>query len=72
MAEEDLRTQKDIFREASGKGRIADSEPWLEHHEARNQTAHIYDAEIAQQVFAYIPSFLPDARDLIARLKDAA
>ena len=72
VAEEDLRTKKDIFREASSKGLIADAEHWLEHHEARNQTSHIYDAEIAQQVFAHIPSFLPDARDLLARLKDAA
>ncbi|MGH8614586.1 MAG: HI0074 family nucleotidyltransferase substrate-binding subunit [Gammaproteobacteria bacterium] len=72
VAEDSVRTKKDIFREASSNGLIADPEAWLEHYEARNQTAHIYDADIAQQVFAHIPSFLPDARDLIVRLKSAA
>ncbi len=71
VVEEDLRTKKDIFREAASKGLITDAERWLEHLEARNQTSHIYDAEMAQQVFAHIPGFLPDARDLLARLKDA-
>jgi nucleotidyltransferase substrate binding protein (TIGR01987 family) len=72
VAEERVRTKKDIFREASSYGLVADAEAWLDHYDARNQTAHIYDADIAQQVFAHIPSFLPDARDLIGRLKDAA
>ncbi|MDO8691523.1 MAG: HI0074 family nucleotidyltransferase substrate-binding subunit [Dehalococcoidia bacterium] len=72
VAEEDLRTKKDIFREAATKGLIADAERWMDHQEARNQTSHIYDAEIAQQVFAHIPGFVPDARELLVRLKDAA
>ncbi|MGH8566924.1 MAG: HI0074 family nucleotidyltransferase substrate-binding subunit [Gammaproteobacteria bacterium] len=72
VAEENVRTKKDIFREAAGNGLIADTEAWLEHYDARNQTAHLYDAKVAQEVFARVPDFLPDARDLIVRLKDAA
>lgn len=36
---------------------------------ARNRTSHTYDSAIADQVFAHIPSFLPDARDLLKRLQ---
>lgn len=72
VPEENARTKKDIFREAASNGLIADTEAWLVHYEARNQTAHIYDAAAAQAVLERVPVFLPDAHDLIARLKNAA
>jgi len=60
--------QKDTIREAAKFGLIADAEAWMGHLAARNRTSHTYDSEIANQVFAHIPSFLPDARDLYQRL----
>jgi len=60
--------QKDTIREAAKFGLIADAEAWMGHLAARNRTSHTYDSEIADQVFAHIPSFLPDARDLYKRL----
>lgn len=60
--------QKDTIREAAKFGLIADAEAWMGHLAARNRTSHTYDSEIADQVFAHIPSFLPDARDLFKRL----
>ena len=60
--------QKDTIREAAKFGLIADAEAWMGHLAARNRTSHTYDSEIADQVFAHIPSFLPDARDLLKRL----
>jgi len=60
--------QKDTIREAAKFGLIADAEAWMGHLAARNRTSHTYDSEIADQVFAHIPSFLPDARDLHKRL----
>jgi nucleotidyltransferase substrate binding protein (TIGR01987 family) len=68
---EEIRTKKDIFREAAQVGLIADTAAWLAHYEARNQTSHVYDAAMAEQVFAHIPTFLPDARDLLNRLNHA-
>lgn len=60
--------QKDTIREAAKFGLIADAEAWMGHLAARNRTSHTYDSAIADQVFAHIPSFLPDARDLFKRL----
>ena len=61
--------QKDTIREAAKYGLIADAEAWMGHLAARNRTSHTYDSEIAKQVFAHIPSFLPDAKDLLQRLR---
>lgn len=66
---EEARAKKDTFREAAKLGLIADVEAWLGHLEARNRTSHTYDSVIAAQVFEHIPSFLPDARDLLQRLQ---
>ncbi|GAO35003.1 nucleotidyltransferase substrate binding protein [Sulfuricella sp. T08] len=64
--------QKDTIREAAKFGLIADAEAWMGHLAARNRTSHTYDSEIAEQVFSHIPSFLPDARDLLQRLRTHA
>ena len=68
---EPARIAKNTVREAAEMGLIADAEAWIGHIDARNDTAHIYDASKAAQVFARISIFLPDARDLLVRLKNA-
>lgn len=64
--------QKDTIREAAKFGLIADAEAWMGHLAVRNRTSHTYDSEIAEQVFSHIPSFLPDAKDLLQRLRTHA
>lgn len=64
--------QKDTIREAAKFGLIADAEAWMGHLAARNRTSHTYDSEIAEQVFSHIPTFLPDAKDLLQRLRTHA
>lgn len=68
---EPARVQKNTTREAASMGLIADAEAWIGHINARNETSHTYDSAKANQVFQTIPGFLPDARDLLARLKNA-
>lgn len=68
---EPARVHKDTAREAAAMGLIADAEAWIEHINARNATSHTYDNAKADRVFQSIPGFLPDARDLLARLKHA-
>jgi len=65
------RVQKNTAREAASMGLIADAEAWIGHINARNETSHTYDSAKENQVFQTIPGFLPDARDLLARLKNA-
>ena len=66
---EEAPARKDTFREAAKLGLVADAESWIGHVNARNRTSHTYDSEIARQVFAHVPSFVPDAHDLLKRVK---
>lgn len=66
---DEASVKKDTIREAAKLNLIADAEAWIAHLAARNRTSHTYDSVIADQVFAHIPSFLPDARDLLQRLR---
>ena len=68
---EPASVQKNTALEAARMGLIADAEAWIGHINARNDTSHTYDNAKANLVFASIPGFLPDARDLLARLKNA-
>ncbi|NNJ84275.1 MAG: nucleotidyltransferase [Gammaproteobacteria bacterium] len=67
-----IRTKEDMFRVAAEYELITNAERWLGHYEARNQTSHIYDADLAAQVFEHVPAFLPDVRALLTRLRNAA
>ncbi|MEO5334932.1 MAG: nucleotidyltransferase substrate binding protein, partial [Magnetococcus sp. YQC-5] len=67
-----LRTKKDLFREAATYKLIIDTECWLDHYDSRNDTSHVYDEDVANDVFEHISEFLPDVRDLLIRLKNVA
>lgn len=69
---DEAQAKKETFRESAKLALIADAEAWLAHLAARNRTAHTYDSVIAAQVFEHIPSFLPDAYDLLRRLRPYA
>ncbi len=68
---EPARIAKNTAREAADIGLIADAEAWIGYIDARNDSSHTYNAEVAGRVFAQVPSFLADARDLLKRLNDA-
>lgn len=70
--ESDLRTKKDLFREAARLKLVADAGAWIGHYEARNETSHVYDSNKAQAVFERIALFLPDAKNLLENLKSAS
>ena len=62
-------TRRELFRLAAQNRLIADVDLWMEHHRARNQTAHIYDREQALRVYQATRVFVRDARDLLAALE---
>lgn len=66
-----VANNKTFIREGARFGLIADAEHWMGHLDARNNSSHTYDAVLAAKVFADVPQFLDDARDLLARLKNA-
>lgn len=66
-----VANNKTFIREAAKYALIADAESWMIYLELRNLSSHTYDAPVAERVFAHIPNFLQDARDLLKRLNHA-
>ena len=62
-------TRRELFRLAAQNRLIADVDLWMQHHRARNQTAHIYDREQALRVYQATRVFVRDARELLAALE---
>ena len=65
-----IRT-KDLFREAARVRLIPDATTWIAHYEARNETSHTYNAEVASRVIARARMSAGDARHLLEALRDA-
>ena len=57
---------RDVFRYAAKHGLIAtDScERWLEYRDRRNDTAHQYGGDFAEQTLELLPKFIADAKAL--------
>ena len=68
--EVDFANFRDVLRIAAEKGLIRDVQAWFEYRQMRNITAHTYDHQKAQQVYAGTQAFLQDARALLAQLED--
>ena len=45
------------FREAALQGLINNPEQWFVFLEKRNQTVHVYDEDVAKEIFASLPAF---------------
>lgn len=54
-------TAKPVIREMAQNGLISDVQLWFGFVEARNKSSHTYDKKIAEEVFAVIDQFLPEA-----------
>lgn len=59
---------KDMVRVAAERGLIAEPQAWFTFRELRNITAHTYDPDKAQTVFAAMPLFLSHAQSLEKQL----
>ena len=53
--------RRELFAVAKENALIDDAELWMGFNEARNSTAHIYDEEIAEEIFETALEFLPHA-----------
>lgn len=60
---------REVLRAAGEKGLIADVEAWFKYRKMRNITAHTYDHDKAQQVYADTLTFIADARALLQALE---
>lgn len=60
---------KPAVREMARNNLISNPDLWMEFVEARNQTSHSYDEEVAKTVFKSIEAFYPEATRLLEALK---
>ena len=61
-------TRRQLFRLAAERHLIDDVDQWMQHHEARNTSSHIYDEEKAAWVYQETREFVHDARYLLQAL----
>jgi nucleotidyltransferase substrate binding protein (TIGR01987 family) len=61
-AEVDGVPRRELYRLAHQNLLIEEVETWMVYHRARNQTSHVYDEDVALDVFAIAKQFLPDVR----------
>jgi len=62
-------TRRQLFRLAAESHLIEDVERWMIFHRARNQTSHVYDEQVAKDVYASATEFLPVAKKMLAALE---
>lgn len=61
---------KDIVREMGQSGYINEVSLWLKAIDMRNLSTHTYKEDLAEQVYAFAKSFLPELENLITYLKN--
>jgi nucleotidyltransferase substrate binding protein (TIGR01987 family) len=66
----DKLNNRDLFRAGFENGLINDASQWFDYLTDRNQTSHIYDQNIAAEVFGSAKGFLNEAKYLLAQLKE--
>ncbi len=62
-------TRRELFRLAAENRLIDDVNEWMRYHEARNQTSHTYQPEIAESVYNTAHDFSRAAARLLAALE---
>lgn len=61
--------RRELFRMAAENLLIDDVEQWMRYHEARNQTSHTYQHEVAERVYLVANQFVIDADRLLRALE---
>jgi nucleotidyltransferase substrate binding protein (TIGR01987 family) len=59
---------KNVFRELARLGWVSAPDSWLRFLEARNKTSHLYNEDVAAEIFAIVPEFMREAKLLVAVL----
>lgn len=62
---------KQVIREMAQAHLISDVHLWLDAIDKRNITSHTYNESLAEEVFAFIKTYFPHAKDLLTKLKDS-
>lgn len=63
-------SRKELFRIAAENLLITDVKAWWRYHEARNRTSHVYDQQVAAEIFASAEQFHADAQSLLQAIEE--
>ncbi len=63
-------SRKELFRIAAEHQLISDVKAWWRYHEARNLTSHVYNQDVAAEVFATAEIFYGDAKSLLQVIRE--
>lgn len=63
-----IAAAKPAIREMARNNLISDPQKWFSFIEARNESSHSYDEDIAQKVFSQIKQFQPELKLLLIEL----
>lgn len=61
--------RRELFRVSAQNRLIDDVDEWMEFHHSRNMTSHIYDQDVAEQVYETAVKFFPAAKGFLERLR---
>ncbi|MDR1044075.1 MAG: nucleotidyltransferase substrate binding protein [Candidatus Adiutrix sp.] len=62
--------RRELYRICAENLLIDDVNQWMEFHQARNRTSHIYNETVAEEVFSVASRFLPYAQDCLKQLEE--
>ena len=63
------RSPRDCFKEAFSYGLLSSEEAWVQMLQDRNLSVHTYNEDLADQLFARLPGYLPPFRQLVEELQ---
>ena len=63
-------TRREFYKLAAEKGLISSLDEWMDFHESRNQTSHIYSKTTAEEVFETALTFLPMAQKFVSDMEN--
>lgn len=62
-------TRRALYIKATENKLIDNVEKWMEFHKARNTTSHVYEVEVAEEVYEIAFEYLNYAKELLERLE---
>jgi len=63
-------TRRELFRLSAESALILDVDQWMEYHDARNETAHTYDQDAADEIFQVAHTFFPDSEKFLKAIEN--
>ena len=65
----DIISRKDLFRISAGMRLIADFDIWIKYTRDRNRTSHVYDEDVANEVFETAKRFFHEFRNFVETME---